>query len=88
MGEGDPIRRHQTGVTCRGSIASDERQRWHVRTTPDSGCIVVVQRTGAPGQLQTYALQNRPQEVGPTARCNPFPCILGRDRLPLKRLEV
>jgi hypothetical protein len=33
------------------------------------------------GQIQTNAPQQR------TLSC-PFPCILGRDRLPLKRLEA
>ena len=53
-----------------------------VRTTPDSGCIVALQRTGAPGHKQPPALKKRLQEVGPPARCNPFPCDPDRDTLP------
>ncbi len=32
-----------------GSIASFQQLRWHVRMTPDSGCVAAVRRTGAPG---------------------------------------
>jgi hypothetical protein len=34
------------------------------------------------GHERTHALQKRSQEVGPPARCNPFPCDPERDRLP------
>ena len=35
------------------------------------------------GQKPPNALQKRSQEVGPPARCNPFPCDPDRDTLPV-----
>ena len=42
----------------------------------------------AMGQLRPPALQKNSKEFRSEARRDPFPCILRRDRLPLKRLEA
>src|SRR6516165_783535 len=41
-------------------------------------------RWSATGQNRPPALQERLQEVGPSARCNPFPCDPDRDTLPAR----
>jgi hypothetical protein len=40
------------------------------------------------GQEPPCALQKRSQELGPPARCNPFPCDPDRDRLPKSGSEA
>jgi len=45
------------GLSPRHPTFGQRRPR-HVRTTPDSGCVAAVQRTGAPGQNRPFATHN------------------------------
>ena len=58
-----------------------------VRTTPDSGCIVALQRTGAPGHKQPPALKKRLQEVGPRQDATRSHATLTAIRCPHSGLE-
>jgi putative tryptophan/tyrosine transport system substrate-binding protein len=40
------------------------------------------------GQVLPHALQKLSQEVGPPARCNPFPCAASRDRLSVDQIRA
>ena len=66
---------------CHGSMG------WRVGYCPNSGYFCCIAASEAMGQQLPNALRNRSQEVGRPARCNPFPCDPGCDRLSIKRLR-
>src|SRR6516165_7299539 len=67
-------------VHC-GSIAPDQRLRWHVRMTPDSGCGRCDAANWRSGPKAAARAAKKVEGSCLLARCNPFPWTPGRGSL-------
>jgi hypothetical protein len=79
-------------LATRNNVPAVYQNSFFVRDAPQQAAVPVGQGrfrvgpardscTAANGPLVRYQISGKP-------RRSPFPCILGRDRLPLRRLEV